>query len=79
VDHPVFGQSCAGGCEQRYGLGGFGLGRLEVVPGGGRLGVGVQVRYTRARLSWGNYLPRVIEAGVTDHWVQVGGTMSVRF
>jgi hypothetical protein len=78
--HPDLGRGCASTCERRYGLGGYGLVRLEFVPGSrGRIGLGVVMRYTRARLSGGAYLPRFSESGARDEWLQVGGTVSVRF
>jgi hypothetical protein len=76
---PVLGPACAASCENRYGLGAYGLARVEVSPGGGRVGVGIVSRYTRARLSGGQYLPRFGSAGTRDGWFQVGATLSVRF
>lgn len=78
-DHPVLGRGCAASCENRYGLGAYDLARLEFIPGGGRIGMGVASRYTRARLSGGKYLPRFGDSRTPDGWVQLGGTLSVRF
>ena len=73
-------RGCAQSCENRYGLGGYGLVRLEFVPGAGRrVGVGVLSRYTRGRLSGGAYLPRYAASSAADEWLQVGTTLTVRF
>lgn len=78
--HPTLGRGCARSCEQRYGLGAYGLARLELIPGAGRrVGIGIVSRYTRARLSGGAYLPAFSGSGDKDEWLQVGGTLSVRF
>jgi hypothetical protein len=79
-EHPTLGRGCAASCENRYGLGGYGLARLEFIPGAERrVGIGVVSRYTRARLSGGGYLPLFSRSGARDEWLQVGGTISVRF
>lgn len=78
--HPVLGRGCAATCENRYGFGGYGLARVEFVPASpGRIGIGFMARYTRARLSGGGYLPRFSGAGARDEWLQVGGTLALRF
>lgn len=78
--HPTLGRGCAATCENRYGFGGYGLVRIEFVPApNGRIGFGIMTRYTRARLSGGGYLPRFTESRTPDEWLQVGGTIAVRF
>jgi len=72
-------RGCAASCETRYGLGEYGLARLEFHRSAGRIGVGVVSRYTRARLNGGKYLPRFAGSGDHDEWLQVGATMSLRF
>jgi hypothetical protein len=71
---------CAESCERRYGWGAYGLARFEFILGAARrVGVGIAMRYTRAQLGSGAYLPRFAASGTDDHWLQVAATMSLRF
>jgi hypothetical protein len=74
------GGYCAGGCVTRYGFGAYGLGRVEYLPGDSRrIGLGLLVTYTRARLNRGEYLPAYTASDTHDGWLQVAGSLSVRF
>jgi hypothetical protein len=74
----LFREHC-GQCESRRGLGSYGLARLEYVfSWERRFGVGAFVRFTRARLD-GKFLPRFGSSGEHDQWLQLGGTISLRF
>jgi hypothetical protein len=73
-------RGCARSCENRYGLGAYGLGRLDYfVSAQRRVGFGLTARYTVVRARSGLYLPRFTDAGVRDRWLQLGGALSVRF
>jgi hypothetical protein len=78
-DGDVQGGYCAGGCVTRYGVGGYGLGRVDYRLGRSRrIGLGVVATYTQARLSRGEYLSTFTASETRDGWFQVAGSLSIR-
>jgi len=83
VDAEIGGQKlkvCASGpCVSRRGFGGYALARMEYLVGRERrVGIGIVGRFTRAKLH-GSFLPVFNGSRDHDQWLQLGGTVSIRF